>query len=85
MAFTRRAAKVQSFGAIPGFSGRGHGEKLISDFGQRAYNHHGVFRQAIADDLRNAVNRLRVLYGSAAEFHHDHGSTAKDVDCSLIN
>jgi len=50
-----------------------HGQQGIGNLRHRADHDHRPIRQPPLDDLRHAVNRFRVLHGSPAELHHNHG------------
>src|ERR1043165_7296911 len=72
MALARGAREIERFFLLTRAGGGGHGQKLVSDFSQRADDHYRAFRQAFAHDGFDAVDGLRVLHGGAAEFHDDH-------------
>src|SRR5262249_10365574 len=73
--FARRTRKFQGFFTMARARGGGHGEKLVSDFRQRAYHDDGAFMRSLAPDGGHAVDGLRVLHRGAAELHDDHGDT----------
>ncbi len=72
MALARSLRKLQSFFTVACAGSGCHGQKLVSDFGQRAHDYHRLFMKTLAHDGRDAIDGLRVLYGGAAKFHDDH-------------
>ena len=73
VAFAQRARHFESGLAITAAGRLSHGEQGIGDLGHGAHHHHRPVRQPALDDVGHTLNRLRVLYGSPAELHHNHG------------
>ena len=72
MTLLQRAAELERGLAFTFSGGPGHGQQGVGDFGHCADHDYWLFGQASLDDGSNAVDGLRVFYGSATKLHHDH-------------
>src|SRR5262249_18625376 len=64
-----------SFVAIAGGGGRGHGQKLVGYFCQRAHDNDWTIVDPIANDGGSSVDCGGILHRGTAEFHYDHRGT----------
>src|ERR1700704_4128101 len=79
VAFAQGARHFESGLAVAATGSLSHGEQGIGDLGHGTDHHHGTVRQPPLDDVSYALNRFRILYGSPAELHDDHGRVLKAV------
>src|SRR3981081_54423 len=73
VAFAQGARHFESGLAIAAAGSLSHGEQGIGDLRHCTDHHYRPVRQPALDDMSYALNRFRILYGSPAELHHNHG------------
>src|SRR6266404_2875546 len=77
VALAQGACHFESGLAIAATGSLSHREQGIGDLGHGTDHHHGAVRQPSLNDVSDALNRFRILYGSPAELHDDHGRVLK--------
>src|SRR4051812_45122502 len=75
VSLAKRTGEIQSFVAVAIAGSASGGEKLVRDFGHRAYDDDRRLCQPLADDADHAIDGGGIFDGSAAEFHDDHRRT----------
>src|SRR5437660_5429990 len=79
VAFAQGACHFESGLAVAATGSLSHGEQRIGDLGHGTDHDHRTVRQPALDDVSDALNRFRILYGSPAELHDDHGRVLETV------
>src|SRR5712671_3529562 len=79
MALAGGTGKLNSFCTVADSGSGRHGEKLIGDFGQCAYDDYRAFGKTLAYDGRDPIDGLGVLHRGAAKFHDDHEGTPENT------